>query len=71
MTVASSSFPGLGARRCLISISLINEAAATYTSQALTLLATQHGLEFGSFSPELHVAFERAAVPGSLSTFFR
>ncbi|AOI67445.1 SAM-dependent methyltransferase [Burkholderia territorii] len=42
-----------------------------YTSQALTLLATQHGLEFGSFSPELHVAFDRAAAPGWFSKFFR
>ncbi|EGD03090.1 hypothetical protein B1M_18207 [Burkholderia sp. TJI49] len=38
-----------------------------FTSHALTLLATQHGLEFGSFSPELHVAFDRA--PGWLSKY--
>ncbi|WP_257127625.1 MULTISPECIES: class I SAM-dependent methyltransferase [unclassified Burkholderia] len=42
-----------------------------YTSQALTLLATRHGLEFGSFSPELHVVFDSAAAPGWLSKFFQ
>lgn len=42
-----------------------------YTSQALTLLATRHGLEFGSFSPELHVVFDRAAAPAWLSSSLR
>ncbi|HDR9148752.1 TPA: class I SAM-dependent methyltransferase [Burkholderia vietnamiensis] len=41
-----------------------------YTSAALTLLATEHGLELGSFSPELHVVFDRASAPRWVSKFF-